>query len=126
MSQSKTAFERIHNLNPTLARLFSWPLYVAAWVVVVLYAVLPYSLRLLVAGVINICFNRPMVYLNYLGRLIGQPMSYVTTTVIYLVVFGAYALFMVPAVMLRRLKPVRSTWVEAPPATAGMRAFFQS
>lgn len=123
---AKMPFERIHNLNPTLNRLFSVPLYVASFAVVVVYAVLPYSLRLLLAALINLFFNRPITYLNYVSRFISRPMGYIMMSVFFVVGGAVYGVPLTVAERLQRSRRRRSSWTRSEPATDRRAARFQS
>jgi hypothetical protein len=86
------ALEKIHNINPLFNRIFSVPIFIGAWITLVVYLFLPYALRIVFALLINLFFNRPIVYLNYFARFIARPLHLFWTSVLYFVFFGAYAI----------------------------------
>lgn len=104
--------EKIHHVNPTLNRWLSVPIFIGSTITVILLLILPYRGRVALAFLINVCFNRPMVYLNYLARYVARPFAAVEMRVLYYGVFGAYA-------VLYRLfaKPAPRGWVPSQPQT---------
>lgn len=89
----ESAFEKIHHINRRFNRVFSKPVYYFAQAVTLINFVLPYSLRIVFAFAINLFFNRPIVYLNFLGRKIGKNINFVVISFSYFVIFGMYAGF---------------------------------
>lgn len=85
------AFERIHNIDRKFNAVFTWPIYYFAKAVTVINFLLPYSLRIVFAFLINIFFNRPVVYLNFFAKKIGKKVNFVVTGIIYFTLFGVYA-----------------------------------
>lgn len=84
--------EDIHNINHRFNRIFALPLFLLSAVVVFLMLFLPYTGRRALAWLINIFLNRPVVYLNYLGKTIGKPMGYISFGIIYFVIAMPFAL----------------------------------
>jgi hypothetical protein len=62
--------ENIHNINKKFNDFFSVPLYYAGMLVTVILFFSPYFFRLFLAYIINIFFNRPVVYLSFFGKYI--------------------------------------------------------
>ncbi len=85
--------EAIHHIHTKFNALFSWPLYLAGGLTTVLLYVSPYSVRLFLAFGVNLFFNRPAVYLSYFGKFVGKKMNFLVLSILYLAVFGTYALF---------------------------------
>jgi hypothetical protein len=84
--------KRIHNINEKFNRLFSHPLYVGAFLILCILFVLPYYGRLFVALLINVFFNRFIIYLNYISRLIIKPIHFIQVGVFYYILFGSIAM----------------------------------
>lgn len=91
-SRDREILEKIHHINPTLNRLLSGPLFAAAAVTVALLLILPYRGRVALAFAINVLFNRPLVYLNYVARYVARPLGRVQMAVFYYLLFGIYAI----------------------------------
>lgn len=83
---------KIHSINSKFNRLFGPVIYLAAAVVVLLMVILPYSGRLALALFINVFFNRPLVYLNFISRKIAYPLQRLNVFIIYCTLFGFFAL----------------------------------
>lgn len=109
MKQQPHPIEKIHNINPVFNQRFATVLYYCGALVTFLLLVFPYTLRTALAFFVNIFFNRPRVYLNYL-RALGNQMSVIPMAVLYVVGIGIYAIFFQLARAFRREK--RTTcWV---------------
>lgn len=113
------AFHRIHHIDEKLNRAFSLPLLIGAFVVMVLMVFSTYRMRVALSLFINLFFNRPAVYLSYIGQWISRPVRAVLMSLFYLIAIGAYAL----VVRLRR--PHGTGWIAAPPEDEDA-AYFQS
>lgn len=106
----KSDLEKIHHIHPRFNRLFSPLLWLAGALVTGLLLLLPYHGRLAVALLINVFFNRPMVYLNYAARWIARPLHHLNLALFYGFLFGLFAV--VYGLFNRRRTSVR--W--SPPA----------
>lgn len=89
----ESAFEKIHHINRRFNRVFSKPVYYFAKAVTIINFVLPYSLRIVFAFVINLFFNRPIIYLNFFAKKIGKNINFVVISFFYIVALGVYAVF---------------------------------
>ena len=83
---------KIHHINVKFNRIFSPLIYLASVCVVILMVILPYTGRLTLALLINVFFNRPLIYLNLLSRKIAYPLQRINVFLIYGILFGAFAL----------------------------------
>jgi uncharacterized BrkB/YihY/UPF0761 family membrane protein len=82
----------IHHINPTFNRFFSPLIFVFAMLVVFLMTILPYRGRIFLAFLINVFFNRPVVYLNIISRKLAYPLQKLNVFVVYFIIFGLFAL----------------------------------
>lgn len=87
------AFYRIHNVNSTFVKVFSIPLYFLSIIIVYLLLIFPYSFRIALAYVINIFFNRPIVYLTFFFEKFGKHINKIVITFFYLIILGFYSFF---------------------------------
>ena len=87
----KSEINKIHNINSAFNLFFGPFIYVFAAIVVLLMAILPYHGRLLLALTINICFNRPVVYLNMIAKKISYPIQKLNVLLVYGIIFGLFA-----------------------------------
>lgn len=126
MSNSSHPFNRIHHINPVFNRIFSIPIYVGAVLVTVVFFFSPYWLRIGLSFLINIFFNRPLVYLNYGARFIAKPINRAVMSIFYFLGVGIYALSLR---MVRRFRPPRagdSMWVKSQDASQLNDLYYQS
>jgi len=86
------AFYKIHHINERFNRIFSVPLFVGSFFVLCFLAVLNYHGRLFIALLINVLFNRPSTYLNYIAKLFAKPIALFQMVVFYFVIAGFYAI----------------------------------
>lgn len=84
---------KIHHINSNFNRFFSPLIYLFSLATVLLMAILPYHGRLLLALLINIFFNRPMVYINIISRKISYPLHKINVFLLYSIFIGIFALF---------------------------------
>ena len=108
---SKQAFEKIHNIDSRFNKIFHWPLFMASFLVTAINYLTPYSVRLILAFLVNIFFNRPYIYVSLLGKFVGEKMNYVIYTLFYLIIIGCYSLAYQFFRLLKRRKK-DSNWVE--------------
>lgn len=83
---------RIHHINPQFNLRFDRPLYYAGAAVTALAFVSPYSLRILLALLLNIFFNRPTVYAQLFAEKIGRRLGLLLLDACYVSIVGVYAL----------------------------------
>lgn len=120
---SSSTLERIHYINHWRNRVLGPFIFLGSVVTVLLLAVLPYRGRIFLALVINILFNRPIIYLNWLSRKIVLPVHAVQITLFYfLFIFPFAALFRI----LRSQNADRPRWVETVSNTTAENAIYQS
>lgn len=84
-------FYKIHHVNKRFNALFDAPLYYIAGLVVFVNVLLPYSFRIGFAFLINIFFNRPLVYANFFAEKIGKKANGAMLALFYFTIIGAYA-----------------------------------
>lgn len=82
---------KIHNINSALNRFFGPLIYIFATIVVLLLVLLPYRGRLLLALIINIFFNRPTVYINFIAQKISFPLQKINVFFLYSFLFSLFA-----------------------------------
>lgn len=85
-------FYKIHHINSRFNRVFDVPIFYAATFVTFLNLLLPYSLRTVLAFLINIFFNRPVVYLNFIAEKISKRINLLVLAVFYFTLFGLYSI----------------------------------
>ena len=104
--------EKIHHIDHARNRWLGVPIFIGSAVTVLLLLILPYRGRVALAFVLNVLFNRPLVYMNFAARYIAKPFAAVEMRILYFVVFGSYAL-------LYRIfaKPTRDGWVPSQPSS---------
>lgn len=117
---SKTIFNKIHNISPQFNKIFSGPLFVFSCFVVALMMVLPYRGRIVLALLINVFFNRPIIYLNYFARYLAKPFVVIHLGVFYFLIIGVHAFILVIFG-----KSMRG-WSKSPPSTSIEDAKYQS
>lgn len=125
---STDAFEKIHNIDRKFNALFSRPIYYFAKAVTVISFLLPYGLRIVFAFLINIFFNRPVVYLDFFAKKIGKKVNFVVVGIIYFALFGVYSVFYRFIHLWRSVKKetVWEDFPEHPPKVILEDYFYQS
>jgi hypothetical protein len=125
---SNHPFNKIHNINQRFNKFFDFPLYFISILILLLFFFSSYHIRILISFLINILFNRPIVYLNYLSRFFAKPIQIILVSILYLLLFGTYSLFLkifLFATFFRKPAQV-STWVSAEPHEIPNDLKFQS
>ena len=110
MTHEPHPIETIHHINPVFNRRFSNLLYYCGALVTVLLLVFPYSLRIALAFFVNIFFNRPRVYADYL-RMVGNRMSVLPMLVLYVAAIGIYAIISQLMHAVQRKNMATTRWV---------------
>ena len=108
---ARGAFERIHHIDSRFNKIFSKPLYYAAMLVTVINFLSPYSLRIALAFLINIFFNRPVVYLSLFAQKIGKKINFIVIGIFYFTVMGLYACAYKFFGLMNRQKNKSSRWI---------------
>lgn len=113
--------DRIHHRNPVLNRFLSPLIWVGALCVNLLVLILPYRGRVALSLIINVFFNRPIVYLNMAGQWLGTPLQRIQSALVY-------GVAMAPFVLVSRLlqKPDQAKWLKAEKNTDTSTSKYQS
>lgn len=115
-------FFKIHHVNQAFNKFFEWPLVTVGFFISVINLCSPYYVRVALAFLINIFFNRPLIYLNYIGEFVSKRLSWIFITLFYVTIFGFYALIYKIIFKNKTL----STWEKVPAEKDSDNYYYQS
>lgn len=115
-TKDRNPIEKIHNIHPGFNRFFDKPLFIAAAFITLIVFISPYWARIVLAFLINLFFNRPKVYLNWLALRIASPLQWMMFVLFYLTFFGVYAIIYKVFRRILRQEYGQPQWVDIKPS----------
>ena len=89
---SQEILKKIHNVDPWIKVLPDRVVYRIAQIILIVFLLSPYWLRIFWAFLLNILLNSPLIYINMFTAKIGKRINAVVLSIFYLTFFAIYAL----------------------------------